>query len=91
MKHTVEQLDELYKPGTEIFCTGFRHFSACFGKILNVHKTRITERFYTIEWENPEKMKSGETIKSITSEQMIIVTDEKHKLSLILKHLDGIR
>lgn len=88
MNYTNEELDKIYKVGTEIFCTGFGDiFPPCLGAITQVVVLGSGRHRYILKWENDgHRDFSGETDTTIVCEEMIVITNEKQKLGLILKY-----
>lgn len=80
--------------GTEIFFSGNGSYGPMIGVVTRIRGIHAIQPFgslgihtYEMEWDSHFCGSSEENEKSLTSNRFILITDEKHKLIISIKHL----
>jgi hypothetical protein len=85
MNLTANEINKRVKVGSEIFFMGNHAYAPMFGNVTQVRRSiKVEYRLFDVTWERGHF--STETTKSLGDNAMILITDEKHKLSLVLKN-----
>ena len=88
---TNEKIERL-QVGTIIFFTGNAVYAPMFGEIEAVRNEGASTLKFDMKWEVKNSImfngSSTENIDSLSSDKMVFVENEKHKLTLQLMHSD---